>query len=300
MEVTIRQLQEMAPLPEHSPYVFKMETNDSTAPCVVSYHVYTRKTYPKKQVQGYIRGRPLCVNHLVHLPGVGNFRLSKISKAKNEPAPLKEARGGKTGAMETEAAEEEEVLARADPSKMEALTMLAEVDELAGEQTWPTEEEEAAAAMRMEDESEDEDENKNKKKKKEKLLKRMSEYQASWFEGDEDEEDGKESVEGSDDEEDDEDDGSLNGMDTITSKTATEQDESTRKTKKKLEDDELEFPDEVQTPDDLPARERFARYRALKSFRTSPWNPYESLPRWVCMYMIEAWKRRRRRHHVYI
>lgn len=56
---------------------------------------------------------------------------------------------------------------------------------------------------------------------------------------------------------------------------ATEEKRRRRLTEAK---DDLAFPDEMDTPGDVSARLRFARYRALQSFRSSPWHPKENLP----------------------
>lgn len=44
------------------------------------------------------------------------------------------------------------------------------------------------------------------------------------------------------------------------------------------EREQLEFPNEIEIRPTEKARERLARYRGLESFRTSPWDPKESLP----------------------
>jgi len=67
--------------------------------------------------------------------------------------------------------------------------------------------------------------------------------------------------------------------------------------KKRAREDENDqtFPDEIDTPKDVPARIRFQRYRGLRSFRTSPWDPYENLPRdYACIFQFEDFKRTER------
>ncbi|KAI4875444.1 hypothetical protein NFI96_026077, partial [Prochilodus magdalenae] len=56
------------------------------------------------------------------------------------------------------------------------------------------------------------------------------------------------------------------------------------------------FPDEVDTPIDVAARIRFQRYRGLKSFRSSPWDPMENLPlNYSRIFQFQNFERTRRR-----
>lgn len=65
--------------------------------------------------------------------------------------------------------------------------------------------------------------------------------------------------------------------------------------RKREEENDLQFPDEIDTPMDVPARTRFQRYRGLRSFRTSPWDAYENLPRdYARIFQFEDFKQTER------
>lgn len=83
---------------------------------------------------------------------------------------------------------------------------------------------------------------------------------------------------GGDDDDEDEDD-TMSFMDGGAAASPEELERERRLRKLERAQEDAEFPDEVDTPFDRPAKERFGRYRNLQSFRTSPWDPKESLPR---------------------
>ncbi|CAB4281249.1 unnamed protein product [Prunus armeniaca] len=246
---------------------------------------------------GYLRARSLSVNQLVHVSGVGDFQLSKMEILK-DPFPLNARK--EQDFMDSDEVCDVEVLRSLvpDPMRQEPLLVENVPDPLAGEQTWPTEAEMAEAEKSQ----------KQKKKKKRTLPRGTSEYQAAWIvdgtdeEGsstDEDEEadgmvldegdigypgqegtnysdlsdDQASSSFGDSDGETDVDSVMMEGENLTKEQLANE----IQKIKQAHADDE-EFPDEVDTPLDIPARKRFAKYRGLKSFRTSTWDPKESLP----------------------
>jgi len=61
--------------------------------------------------------------------------------------------------------------------------------------------------------------------------------------------------------------------------------------RRKQQQEHNEFPDEVQVADDEKARDRFARYRYLASFKKSYWDPKENLPdSYASIYHFSSFK----------
>ena len=70
-------------------------------------------------------------------------------------------------------------------------------------------------------------------------------------------------------------------MDADEEAAAAEEDGAARRAylqQRAARDEDAKFPDEVDTPVDVAARVRFARYRGLASLKSSPWHPRENLP----------------------
>ncbi|CAH2236184.1 pre-rRNA-processing protein TSR1 homolog [Pararge aegeria] len=259
------------------------------------------------KLSGYLRGMPLNVNGLIHITGLGDFQMSRIDGL-DDPHPLNTGKENtKSDTMDAEITQVS-VLQVADPAKQESLVTENVPDPMDAEQTWPTEDEIKEANM-------------DTKKKVKKVPKGWSDYQAAWIvesdaEGDGDGSD-QESEESDDDkeefmscEEDDSDpevDGEDNDFESVADSEMGPTDEKYDATIDSYEEHEMlkklaaaredqQFPDEVDTPQDFPARERFMRFRGLESFRTSAWDPKENLPiDYARIFQFENYERTRKR-----
>eukprot|EP00116_Pleurobrachia_bachei_P006302 sb/3466564/ len=100
-------------------------------PYMVSSEVDFKQTSEDKgtlQVTGYLRGGELDANMLIHIPGLGHFPLDKITTAAD---PMRHKHD----------MFEDSVLSERDVEQCQNPDMECPIDEMDGEQTWPTEEE---------------------------------------------------------------------------------------------------------------------------------------------------------------
>ncbi|EDV39958.1 uncharacterized protein Dana_GF10278 [Drosophila ananassae] len=266
------------------------------------------------EITGFLRGQSLNVNGLVHIPGLGDFQVGQVV-APPDPYKLDKSRDGENV--------EVRLLDRSDPQKRTSLQSENIPDPMDAEQTWPTEEEIAASQQET-----------KKMKLVKRVPKGYSEYQAAWIPDVEEVEDGDTkgdddmSDDDDDDDEEDEDDEDFMSCDnksfedecekrdsdteeyldsvSVASEAAINDEkydqqmdfQEERETLQKLQQartDQL-WPDEVDTPLDVPAHERFQKYRGLESFRTSPWDAKENLPAdYARIYQFKNFDRTKRR-----
>eukprot|EP00041_Stephanoeca_diplocostata_P012260 m.205463 g.205463 ORF g.205463 m.205463 type:complete len:815 (-) comp18879_c1_seq1:424-2868(-) len=292
-------------------------------------------------VTGHLRGHNLNVNDLVYLPGLGARQIIKIVRP---GATLGRPPATAADAMDTSDTAEvhslnDAVLAEPTPELQQSLESEVPLDPLAGEQTWPTDEEIAeaqAATMSTEDTMAPPP---APHASLVRVPKGTSSYQAKWIvDAFGDDADGSD-FDGSQDDGDDMamDNGSDASMDvapnvaaslaaassgpvgesasTYGGKSVTfdlsgrneekaaaydnemdvDEDTKTRESLR-LARDEVDFPDEVDTPLDAKAKDRFRKYRGLQSFRHSSWDPREELPiEYARIFQFQNFQRTRKR-----
>ncbi|KAL3936126.1 MAG: hypothetical protein SGARI_002695, partial [Bacillariaceae sp.] len=237
---------------------------------VADKHEYDTQT-KELHLTGYMRGlAPFDVNSLLHVPNLGTFACKSVRRAKN---PL--ARDRKN-AMEDESAD----VIESDPMKRDSLERFATPDALDGEQNLVGFDEADEEFGDGDDKKSQEDANGDG------AFARpagWSDYQSAWLDAVDDDAINP----------DDFDHGELAkelnkkssasvAANTMDLDDANEISEEERRIlieqRRKQQQEDLEFPDEVQVDEEEKARDRFARYRSLQSFKKSYWDPKENLP----------------------
>ena len=244
------------------------------------------------RVGGYLRGRPLCRSALVYIAGAGAASVASV-ELPAEGGPLEQhyaslrRRGGAAPCSDGPAGA---IFIASDVTKQDSLEMESAVDALMGEQTWPSDAEMAARPQG------DDGAGRSRRNVPQHIPAGMSSYQADWLvdeegawnEDDEGDGDGDGDAMADDeppetsapfelDGEDEMDDNFTIDGSALNGATGNAAVEEKRRLRALAQEDD-EFPDEVDTPPDVAARQRFARYRNLQSFRSSPWHPRENLP----------------------
>ncbi|CAF3578300.1 unnamed protein product [Rotaria sp. Silwood1] len=228
------------------------------------------------KLSGYLRGIDLSPNDLIYIPNLGTFQLEKIEQNRFQR--------DSDGIIKINVDKTYE----SDPNVQQSLAFEAEQDpmNIDQEQTWPTKQDIQLSEHQI----------------KKRVPKGTSQYQAAWIISDDEDNqsqnqqndfdedhqdmmtdyaDDLQSIkldqEEHEEEEEEEMDELVMNPNNYDEKTDFEEDKESLKKLKEAKLDE-QFPDEVDTPMDVPARVRFQKYRGLKSLRTTKWDSKENLP----------------------
>ncbi|KAL6237281.1 hypothetical protein BDW75DRAFT_85467 [Aspergillus navahoensis] len=252
---------------------------------------------------GVVRGKGLKADRLVHVPGWGDFQIDAITAA-----PLPTARSKRDDAMNVDESEAPQLLDSPSADRDDLATVAPEEIEMEDDvESMPDTDRKGVLLDDHHYFSDDDDGHIPAKPKR--LPKGTSEYQSHWFLDDV-------SDSGSDimDEDEDENmDMDVSGApedgvfpdnhDAMTEGEPSEYPQSEmfldpspedeaeqlaeyRASRRNEAKDDLEFPDEIELHPNVLARERLARYRGMKSLKTSPWNTAEDRP-----HEPEDWRR---------
>ena len=236
-----------------------------------SYLIVDKYNYiPESDVMetyGYVHGNQFTTQLPIYITGYGTFLLKEI---KSEEDPLG---GSSNKKLEESKKEVMQIIEIADPEKQEPLVFENPPDPFAAEQTWPTKEELKGAERKVKLKAITENE------KEEMDLEDMkSDSEKLGSEPDEamiDPEDEIKAVSDHGEDEEDEEDEESDKDDNV---PPISQKHKKLTTLKERSEQDLEFPDEVDTPITQNASARFQRYKGLKSIKSTKWDPYENLP----------------------
>jgi pre-rRNA-processing protein TSR1 len=238
------------------------------------------------KLTGYVRGvAPFDVNALIHIPNLGTFSCKTIMETKPPGA-----RSRKSGAEDMEC--DDGYIVEADPMKRESLEAFATPDALDGEQNLVGFDE---ADEELYDADGDFVEKTNTNDDAFARPVGWSDYQSAWLDAIDDDEGGEFDHGELAKELNKKSSASVVGMNTMDIDDANEVSEEERLAliaeRRKQQEEHQEFPDEVQVDEEDKARERFQRYRYLKSFKKSYWDPKENLPdSYASIYHFSSFK----------
>ncbi|KAM9982454.1 hypothetical protein ACTFIZ_006995 [Dictyostelium cf. discoideum] len=268
-------------------------------------------------IDGFIRGNNLSAKQIIHIPDYGDFQIEKIELIEDPHIRKKSYYTNNNNNNNNNTSEMEEdkkinILDKVDQKDKDTLQTWNVPDPMDNEQALPTAEEmkeiEAnkkkklvpkgtsgyQSSWYLDNESDEEEENFENED--------LDMNQEEMGEDKEDEEDEQEEEEEMGEEEEEEqeeleevkesnkwkgikhksqitDELLKDSDDDDDDENKEEQSESEDENERKqLQQDEILYPDEVDTPGNVPSRIRFSKFRGLKSFRSSPWDVKENLP----------------------